>query len=213
MALTVKAARSSVAPVAIGDLPELPADTSDRASLLRWWMDTRQVLRRLLESAANSAPDSLTNGVMLRSAYDADGDGVVDRAGSVEWANIAGKPASYPAAAHSHQPGDVAGLTEAYQAIEELQAQVGGDAETGASAIQAAVVDFGIEQSWAEVTLAVPSITMADHVEVWIEGSEEAAVLQISCGLLRKIEGVGITLWAFAPTRASGVFTLSYRIN
>ena len=213
MALAVKASRSSIAPVAIGDLPELPADTSDRAALLRWWTDVRQVLRRLLESAANSAPDSLTNGVMMRSVYDADGNGVVDKADSVNWANVSGKPSTYPPASHSHQPGDVTGLPELIQAVEDLENQITPTTPDAGTSTGSAVVDFGIEQSWAEVTLTIPEIVMNDRVSVWIEGSEEAAVLQISCGLLRKIEGVGITLWAFAPNRASGVFTLNYQIN
>lgn len=213
MALSVKAGRSSVAPVAVGDLPELPADTSDRATMLRWWADTRQVLRRLLESAANSAPDSLTNGLMARATYDADADGIVDRAKAVDWTGVEGKPSTYPAASHQHTPSDIAGLPAIFDAVENLVAQVGDGLTPATSIIGAATVDFGVEQSWAEASLEIPAITMNDRIAVWIEDDEEAAVLQLSCGVLQKIEGVGIILWAFAPNRASGVFTLSYQIN
>lgn len=213
MALSVKAGRSSVAPVAVGDLPELPADTSDRATMLRWWADTRQVLRRLLESAANSAPDSLTNGLMARATYDADADGIVDRAKAVDWTGVEGKPSTYPAASHQHTPSDIAGLPAIFDAVENLVTQVGDGLTPATSIIGAATVDFGVEQSWAEASLEIPAITMNDRIAVWIEGDEEAAVLQLSCGVLQKIEGVGIILWAFAPNRASGVFTLSYQIN
>lgn len=213
MALSVKAGRSSVAPVAIGDLPELPIDTSDRAAMTRWYADFRQVLRRLLESAANSAPDSLTSGLMARATYDADADGVVDRAKAVDWAGVGGKPTTYPAASHQHPPSDITGLPAIFDAVESLESQVSGGLATTPSIIGAATVDFGVEQSWAEVSLTIPSITMNDRVAAWVEGNEEAAVLQLSCGVLQKIEGVGIILWAFAPNRASGVFTLSYQIN
>ena len=213
MPLPSRSSRSSVAPIAIGDLPELPLNITDRAMMVRWYADFRQVLQRLLETAANSAPSSLTNGLMAQAAYDADADGVVDRAKAVDYSGVTGKPATYPAASHQHPPSDVAGLPAIYEAVENLEAQVGEGVAGDASTIGAATVDFGVEQSWAEASLELPAITMNDRISVWIEGDEEAAVLQISCGVLQKIEGVGLILWAFAPNRASGVFTLSYQIN
>lgn len=125
MPLPSRSSRSSVAPIAIGDLPELPLNITDRAMMVRWYADFRQVLCRLLESAANSAPSSLTNGLMAQAAYDADADGVVDRAKAVDYSGVTGKPATYPAASHQHPPSDVAGLPAIYEAVENLEAQVG----------------------------------------------------------------------------------------
>lgn len=117
MAITQQSQITSNAFVAISDLPELPAALAADPAARKWWADTRQVLRRLFESAANSVPLALAAGAMLKSAYDSNSDGTVNAADRAPWAGISGKPTSFPAATHSHAISDVTGLRAELDAL------------------------------------------------------------------------------------------------
>ncbi|MDV7272077.1 head decoration protein [Thioclava sp. A2] len=70
-------------------------------------------------------------GDMLKSTYDADGDGKVDAAevaDAAPWAGITGKPTSFPPSAHAHAMSDVTGL----QAALDAKAPLASPAFTGA---------------------------------------------------------------------------------
>lgn len=56
-----------------------------------------------------------TGAYMLKSVYDSDNDGIVDRAAladAVAWTNVTGKPTSFTPAAHTHVKADVTDLTD-----------------------------------------------------------------------------------------------------
>ena len=45
--------------------------------------------------------------VMLKTVYDADGDGVVDKAAAVPWDGVTGKPSTFPPSSHTHTPASI----------------------------------------------------------------------------------------------------------
>lgn len=58
-------------------------------------------------------------GDMLKSVYDADGNGKVDVAETAEavpWSGVTGKPSSFPSAAHAHATSEISGLDAALDA-------------------------------------------------------------------------------------------------
>ena len=60
--------------------------------------------------------DTVSNaggGDMLKSTYDSVGDGVVNEARAVAWSGVSGKPGTFTPSSHSHNMGDITGLTGA----------------------------------------------------------------------------------------------------
>ena len=61
-------------------------------------------------------------GDMLKSVYDADNDGVVDKAESVSWAGVTGKPATFAPSSHTHD--------DRYYTESEMNTKLDGKANT-----------------------------------------------------------------------------------
>lgn len=61
--------------------------------------------------------------VMLKTVYDADGDGVVDEAAAAPWSGITGKPDTFPPSAHNHD--------DRYYTETETDTKLAGKADSG----------------------------------------------------------------------------------
>lgn len=54
-------------------------------------------------AGANMCIDGVTSmGDMLKSIYDTDNDGIVDKAEAVEWSGVLNKPSAFTPSAHNH---------------------------------------------------------------------------------------------------------------
>lgn len=137
------------------DLPEtfssLPARSTRAGKYLYFDNDGNPV-------ANTPAALEITAGFMLKSAYDSDNDGIVDAAevaNSVAWANVTGRPATFPATAHTHVIADVTGLQTALDGkaaashvhtianVTGLQAAIDGKAAASHTHLSSDISDFG----------------------------------------------------------------------
>lgn len=67
----------------------------------------------LVWDGSEFTPGSSGAGDMLKSVYDSVGNGIVNEARAVAWSGVSSKPSTFTPSSHSHDMGDVTGLTGA----------------------------------------------------------------------------------------------------
>ena len=108
-------------------------------------------------------------GDMLKSVYDADNDGVVDKAESVPWAGVTGKPATFAPASHNHTKSQITDMPASLPAN-------GGNADTvdGKHASEFATAAQGAK---ADAALPARGGVISDNIHLAANASETADVI------------------------------------
>jgi hypothetical protein len=88
-----------------------------------------------------------------------------------------------------------------------------GDTGTGLSRTTSSTINFGTEGQYIESTINDPLIKSSSTILIQIApGQEEYPLQGVVCGVVSIIDSTSYTIFALAPTRASGVMNINILI-
>lgn len=91
--------------------------------------DDRYYTESEIDTKVKTINDSIASkggGDMLKTVYDADGDGIVDKAEAVPWSGVTGKPSTFAPSSHTHTKSQISDFPTALPANGGNAATVGG---------------------------------------------------------------------------------------
>jgi hypothetical protein len=88
-----------------------------------------------------------------------------------------------------------------------------GDTGTGLSRVTTSTINFGTESQYVEKVISDSLITSESEILIQIQGGQEEYQLQgVQCGVVSITDNVGYTIYAIAPSRASGIMNINILI-